>query len=450
VHPIILRRSWYPQRDITPDAQRSAALLRLMIQAMIVLSFVSIAVPVILGAVPIEFTEYEAALVIFNTICLVLLRFLPRIGYRAAAWVWIIFICLIIVWIAYPNKTLDELGMLSFFVLPLMLTNLFLDNRANLIIAGFSLALMIGLIVIVPEAPIGQLFEGPGALLVIITGLMLLARRHGDQIESDRRDDAIAAEKLRAALDKQRAVNDLKSHLMRTVSHEFRNPLAAIRSSADLLHSYHLRMTEPQREAHFDTIFDQIARLTEMIDDITVLTKLQAENAPLNAQSFDVAALCMALLDEYRRRIASDHVYTLKIADAGDAEGLRAVNGDKGLLRMILDNLISNAAKYSPPGSDIALEVARQQEWLVFLVSDHGSGIALDDQARLYDEFFRGHNVGEQPGSGLGLKIVQDCVRLYNGSVSFSSVVGAGTTFTVRLPILHPTFNRMTNTISAS
>jgi signal transduction histidine kinase len=105
------------------------------------------------------------------------------------------------------------------------------------------------------------------------------------------------------------------------------------------------------------------------------------------------------------------------------------------LLRHILTNLLSNAVKYSANGQPVHFTVERQGREAVFVIADRGIGIPEADAKQLYHAFHRGRNVGERPGTGLGLVIVKRCVELHRGTIQFESREGEGTTFTVRLPL---------------
>jgi signal transduction histidine kinase len=108
---------------------------------------------------------------------------------------------------------------------------------------------------------------------------------------------------------------------------------------------------------------------------------------------------------------------------------------DPNQLRHVLVNLLSNAIKYTPAGGRVGLRVRGDPGQVVFEISDQGIGIAPEDQAHLFELFFRASNVGNVSGTGLGLAIVKRAVDLHCGDVSVRSEVGAGTRFTVRLPV---------------
>ncbi|NJO93670.1 MAG: sensor histidine kinase [Hydrococcus sp. RM1_1_31] len=108
---------------------------------------------------------------------------------------------------------------------------------------------------------------------------------------------------------------------------------------------------------------------------------------------------------------------------------------DEKLLNSILTNLLFNAVKYSPPGSQVDFNVTLEAEAVVFAVKDRGIGILPQDREYLFEAFHRGENVGQIEGSGLGLALVKKCVNLHRGQIAFDSIVGEGTTFIIRLPI---------------
>lgn len=110
---------------------------------------------------------------------------------------------------------------------------------------------------------------------------------------------------------------------------------------------------------------------------------------------------------------------------------------DEQLLQKILTNLLSNAIKYSPESEIVSFDLSCKDEIVTFRIQDQGIGIALEEQSRLFEPFYRATNVGKVKGTGLGLSIVKKCVELQGGQINLESQIGMGSTFIVKLPIVN-------------
>ena len=141
-------------------------------------------------------------------------------------------------------------------------------------------------------------------------------------------------------------------------------------------------------------------------------------------------AFCKRVLDDFKLNIRDSH-----FIEYSPAQPEILVCTDEELLRRVLDNLLSNAIKYSAAGSTVQVAVWVENLQVNLRVSDHGLGIPPDEQAKLFDPFFRGKNVADIPGNGLGLMIVKKSLELMQGSIDVSSEVGAGTAVLVRFPV---------------
>jgi signal transduction histidine kinase len=144
----------------------------------------------------------------------------------------------------------------------------------------------------------------------------------------------------------------------------------------------------------------------------------------------DFVSFCGRLVDELQS--ATGNKCPIHVSAAADVKQAVA---DERLLQHVFTNLLTNAVKYSPPGSPVHFEVERDVEHAVCRVRDHGLGIPEADMERLFGAFHRGRNAGHVPGTGLGLTIVKRCVELHRGKIKVESAVGRGTTVTVRLPL---------------
>ncbi len=231
------------------------------------------------------------------------------------------------------------------------------------------------------------------------------------------------------ALEKERELNGLKSRILSTISHEYRTPLTTILSSTDLLKQYGSRWTEERKQKHFQRIQVSVEYLTKLIDDALFVNQAEAGNLEFEPAQLDVEQLTRELVEEFQLEDAGQHEISWECQ--GDCTNALL---DERLLRSMLKNLLSNALKYSPKGSQVRLELVCRQGEVVFRLSDEGIGIPPNDKAQIFNAFFRGSNIGVTPGVGLGLVIVKEGVDLHGGEIVVDSEVGVGTTFTVTLP----------------
>lgn len=235
---------------------------------------------------------------------------------------------------------------------------------------------------------------------------------------------------LRDALMKERELSEFKSRFISRASHEFRTPLAMIATSSDLLKSYSDRMTDGQRIERIERIQTEITHLTSMLDDLLSISKAQEVGTDtLHASPFDLGALFDDIVEDMRTGLGMDHLFEIE-REPGEFEFV----GDRKLLRRALTNLISNALKYSDPGSRIGVRLARGSAGLTIVVEDSGIGIPEADQEQLFEPFHRGGNVANISGTGLGLAIVKQVVDLHGGVIDVESAVRQGTRFTITLP----------------
>lgn len=235
---------------------------------------------------------------------------------------------------------------------------------------------------------------------------------------------------LRQSLEKERELSDLKSRFSSMVSHEFRTPLSVILSSSDLLLNYSERMSPERREAQLESIQQQVRRLANMLDDILALGKAQSVGLDLALTPIDVRDFCEGLVTELQPT-AETHTFHF------NAEGsCYDTQADVKLLRQAVTNLLSNAVKYSPEGSNIYARLYCENEHILIQIQDEGEGISAEDQEHLFEAFYRAKNVLAIPGSGLGLSIVKQAIEAHGGTVTCTSELGRGTTFTLTLPFV--------------
>ncbi len=236
--------------------------------------------------------------------------------------------------------------------------------------------------------------------------------------------------RLQQANQKLQELSETRSRFVSMVCHEFRNPLNTIALSTSSLNRYDAQLSPQDKADYLLKISASVERMTQMIDDILTIGKIEANRLAVSPQPTELVAFCQTLLMERECRRPENPVQF----SCRSRQLVACV--DERLLWSVLTNLISNAIRYTPPEKAIALKLARRQQRLIIQVKDEGIGIPLGDRRHLFEPFHRGRNVSNVPGTGLGLSIVKQFVDLMQGTVEVTSRVGHSTTFTVRLPAL--------------
>jgi len=236
---------------------------------------------------------------------------------------------------------------------------------------------------------------------------------------------------LNEALDKEKELNEIKSRFVSMASHEFRTPLSTVLSSASLIGKYVQAEEQDKRDRHIKRIKDSVKHLNDLLEDFLSLGKLEEGKIQTKAEPFDVHEFLEETAEEIKAIIKQGQQLHL------ECEGDCMFVTDKRLLKNILINLLSNAVKFSGEGSSIWMKATRiPGDKLLVSVKDEGMGISNDDQQHMFTSFYRGKNVVNIQGTGLGLHIVKRYTDLIHGSVSLQSRLGEGTTITVELPLL--------------
>lgn len=234
---------------------------------------------------------------------------------------------------------------------------------------------------------------------------------------------------LEASLDREKELNELKSAFVSMASHEFRTPLSTIKSSASLVDKYEeLRDTENVQK-HTGRIKSSVVHLTSILNDFLSLSKLEAGKIDYLPKEVNLYDYTHGIIEELQPLcIDGQH-----INHHHDGNGI-TVNIDPYIVKNVLNNLISNAVKYSPSGKDVDLTTSLKENVVNIEVKDHGIGIPLEEQNKMFQKFFRANNTRDLKGTGLGLNIVKQYLDLAGGTIDFTSKENTGTTFTVRIP----------------
>ncbi|MDT3736377.1 MAG: PAS domain-containing sensor histidine kinase [Denitratisoma sp.] len=238
-------------------------------------------------------------------------------------------------------------------------------------------------------------------------------------------------EDARRALERARELHELKLRFVSMTNHEFRTPLTTILSASELLRTYDGRFSEKERLEILDDIRSAVGRMTLMLDQVLTISRSDAGRLEFQPEPVSVTGFARDLLGKLEKAALGSHRFAL---ESQAAETTRPL--DARLLTLILQNLLSNAVKYSAHGSQVTLRVAAEAAATVFEVADEGIGIPEEDRANLFKTFFRGSNVGRIAGTGLGLAIVKRAVQRHGGAIACESVLGGGSRFIVRIPLV--------------
>lgn len=250
---------------------------------------------------------------------------------------------------------------------------------------------------------------------------------HDQRIMTDSLEQLVQrrTNELSIALNREKDLNELKSKFVAMASHEFRTPLSIVLSSTMLLEQYYKESVDERMSKHLTRIKSSVNNLNTILNDFLSLDKLEQGLVPVEPELFDIEQFLISVLDEvepYKK--CGQYVTFLH-------NGPQQIMLDQNKLRYILNNLLSNAMKYSPEDKEIQIITRNVTGEVTIVVKDNGIGIPYDDQKLLYGKFFRAKNTGKVPGTGLGLTIVKRYVELMHGHIYFISKPGEGTTFTI-------------------
>ena len=223
-------------------------------------------------------------------------------------------------------------------------------------------------------------------------------------------------------------LDHMKSDFVHTVSHDLRSPLTSVLGYTELVGRAGA-LNEQQNE-FIDRIRSSVKNITTLVDELLDLSRLEAGFDTLRETVHLEDTLKLALDTMEGQFRLNNQSIQLEVGD-----DLPSIRANPIRLRQLLDNLLTNAAKYSPSGSTIRISLLDEDSWIILSVADEGPGIPQSEQGRIFEKFYRASNVPDKiGGTGLGLAIVQSIVDSHQGRIWVESVEGKGSTFFVVLP----------------
>jgi two-component system, sensor histidine kinase and response regulator len=230
-------------------------------------------------------------------------------------------------------------------------------------------------------------------------------------------------------------LNSAKDRLLRVASHDLRNPLAAIVGLAEFLLESPVAQSADEREM-IENIHQAAVRMAALLTNLLDLSALDSGKLRLKHEPLDLAAVAREVSQLYWVRAANKQI---QLINADDRHPVWVL-GDAVQLQRVLDNLVSNALKFTPAGGSVTISCVCDNGIAQLRVDDTGPGIPAADRAGLFKEFAQTRNqaTAGEPGSGLGLSICQRLVDSLGGTISHDNLEGGGSRFTVSLPARNP------------
>ncbi len=278
-----------------------------------------------------------------------------------------------------------------------------------------------------------------GTIAVLSRGERRFVRTDVGVLEAFADQAAVAIENARlfreaATAEALRELARLKTEFLNTASHELRTPLSLIHGYAELL-MHRAAQLPPERVGTMAAeIYAGSHTMVRLVDDMLDSSRLEQGEPQLRPRRVEVREMLGWLIDGFRRQPSGERI----VAELDEG----AVFVDPERLTQVVGNLLVNAIRYAPDGP-ILVRVDRRDGWLHVEVTDHGPGIPVGDQDRIWEKLYRGSLTrnDEQRGSGLGLAVVKHLVELHGGRVALSSVPGSGATFRIAVPAVEPASN---------
>jgi len=271
----------------------------------------------------------------------------------------------------------------------------------------------------------GALF---GILALALTSALLFYQHHQRKFEIT---SARYLEELLRAKEAAQEANEAKSRLLATVAHEFRTPLSLLTSSTDILDRYDERLSPDERTRQHDHIRNAAQQMSGLVDSVLTFNLLDTHIHSHKPVEIDIGQFCRGIAEEVRIACCINHDFSISIDDDCGTSLL-----DKALLRRIVENLLTNAFRYTPAGGSASFRVSRENDRLLLEISDSGIGIPDECQDRIFEAFYRCNNIETRRGVGLGLSIVHEAISQLDGVISVDSSVGKGTTIWVEIPVV--------------
>jgi signal transduction histidine kinase len=268
------------------------------------------------------------------------------------------------------------------------------------------------------------------AVVVLVVAVIRLssAQRENRRLNEDLRRKVA---ELEAAYARLAELDELKSDFVATASHELRTPVTSLQGFIETMLQPDFK-ADPAESREYLTIMQRsVDRLGTLIENLLLVSRIEQAGAVGSVSRVDLGALAAEVVEEH-----GDGTHRFEL---DRPSGPLVVRMDRMHARTVLDNLLSNASKFSPAGTPVAVAVAEREGWAELSVADRGPGIEADEAERVFERFYRGRSsAGPTTGSGLGLYIVRGLCEAVRGTAELDPSYRGGSRFVVRLPLADP------------
>lgn len=232
-------------------------------------------------------------------------------------------------------------------------------------------------------------------------------------------------------LEKLKQLDKMKTEFVANISHELRTPLTAIKAYTETLLNMEVDR-ESQRE-FLETVYEQSERLESLLNDLLDFTLIESGTMELEYSEFDLCELIKEVVENLKQ-LAEKYKVKINV----NCESI-SISADKRRIKQAIHNLVDNSIKFSDKSKEeryVNISVEKKEENLSIIIEDNGIGISQEDKEKIFEKFYRGDRslTYEVPGTGLGLTIVQEIIKLHGGKINVNSTLGEGTTFELVIP----------------